>query len=158
MNWVVGIDFDSHALYVCALHGDDDPKIAAVQLRRSGDLSEAILAVPTALAFAIDQLAITRADAWIERGTGFSRKGDWPLGAIAGATMATWPRLTNGSACRIITTAEWKKTIGAPGNAPKAVANHYATLQWCSRHPGYPPPTNHNHLDAYAIALTGSLR
>lgn len=154
----VGIDFDTNALYVCAIDGDADPKIAAVALRTSGDLSEAILAVPTALALAINQLGITRADAWIERGTGFSRKGDWPLGAIAGATMATWPRLTQGSACRLITTAEWKKAIGAPGNAPKATANHFATLQWLSRHPGYPAPTDHNHLDAYAIALAGSTR
>lgn len=155
----VGIDFDTNALYVCAVDGNNDPKIAAVQLRTNGDLTEAILAVPTALALAIQKLAVTNGtEAWVERGTGFSRKGDWPLGAIAGAIISAWPRITAGGNARLILTADWKRAVGAPGNAPKTVANHWTTLQWRSRHPGTSPPDNHNHLDAYAIALTGSLR
>lgn len=155
---VVGIDFDTNAVYLCALERNSDPKIAAVQLRTDGDLTEAILAVPAALAFAIQTLGITKADAWVERGTGFSRKADWPLGAIAGAIIATWPRLTHGSPCRLITTADWKQALGAPGNCNKATANTYATLHWRSNHPTTHPPTNHNQLDAYSIALAATTR
>jgi hypothetical protein len=157
----VGIDYDSNALYVCLYAGHDaDPKIVAVDLRsRGGDQTDAILAVPTALAFAVQKLGVpTGTEAWIERGHGPNRNADWILGAIAGATLSAWPRCTGGGNARLIPAADWKKAVGAPGNGPKAVANHWTTLQWRSRHPGAEPPTNHNHLDAYAIALAGSTR
>lgn len=164
---VVGIDFDTNAIYLCALDVDNRdhvPIIDACQLRTSkGDLVEAIAAVPLALTTTLHRMGVTaefgkhaRPDAWVERGTGASRVGDWPLGAIAGAIISAWPRVTNGGGVRVIKTADWKKAIGAPGNCGKPIANHYATLQWRSRYPDVHPPTNHNELDAYSIAVTAS--
>lgn len=156
-----GIDFDSNALYVCRYDGNDaDPAIVAVSLRgRGGDQTEAISAVPTVLAFAVQKLGLpTGTEAWVERGHGPNRNADWILGAIAGAVISAWPRVTGGGTARLITTSDWKRAVGAPGNAPKATANHFTVLQMRSRHPGYTVPTDHNHLDAYAIALAGSLR
>lgn len=155
---VVGIDFDTNALYVCRypLVRDEfhppQPEVAAVELRRGGDLREAIAAVPSALAFAVQRLNVIQGtECYVERGTGMARTGDWPLGAIAGAIIATWPRLVVASA-RIVTTSDWKKHLGAPGNCNKATANTYATLHWRA-HFNTQPPTDHNHLDAYAIAV-----
>lgn len=157
---VVGIDFDTNAIYLCALDVDNRdhvPIIDACQLRTSkGDLVEAIAAVPLALTTTLARMGVQRADAWVERGTGASRVGDWPLGAIAGALISAWPRVTGGGSVRVIKTADWKKAIGAPGNCGKPIANHYATLQWRSRYPDIHPPTNHNELDAYSIAVTAS--
>lgn len=157
---VVGIDFDTNAIYLCALDVDNRdhvPIIDACQLRASkGDLVEAIAAVPLALTTTLARMGVQRADAWVERGTGASRVGDWPLGAIAGALISAWPRVTGGGSVRVIKTADWKKAIGAPGNCGKPIANHYATIQWRSRYPDIHPPTNHNELDAYSIAVTAS--
>jgi hypothetical protein len=150
---VAGIDFDTNAIYLCAVDpAYVSPCISTTALRSGGGLIEAIAAVPTALAFCVGHMNLTPGtEAWVERGTGFSRKGDWPLGAIAGAIIATWPRLVNGSA-RIVTTADWKKNLGAPGNCNKQTANHYARLHW-QAHFDTTPPTDHNMLDAYAIAV-----
>ena len=159
---VCGIDFDTNAIYLCVYPTVRDgihppqPALVPVALRsRGGDLREAIVAVPSALAFAIQRgNVVTGTDVYVERGTGRARTGDWPLGAIAGAIMATWPRLVQGSA-RIVTTADWKKNLGAPGNCNKQTANTYATLHWRA-HFDTPPPTDHNHLDAYGIAVYAS--
>lgn len=159
---LVGCDYDSHSIYLCALDPDDRdsvPQQISVQLRpASGDITQAIAAVPTALSMALGKLNVTKADLWVERGTGASRKGDWILGAICGAILATWPRVTYGSPARLITTAAWKQAVGAPGNCGKPIANHFCTLQWRSRYPDVHPPTDHNHLDAFGIAIAGATK
>lgn len=155
---VVGIDYDTHALYLCAYTPGDDPALATARLRSSRDSNalEAIGNVPSALGRALDTIHNGHADLWVERGRGANRNADWILGAIAGAVIATYPRLNGGSA-RLIDANQWKATIGARGNT-KAAANHAATLQWSSRHPHLNPPTDPNLLDAYGIALAASTR
>ena len=164
--WTVGVDFDTKAVYACAVHPHHPPVWAQASLvsKLASGNAASLAAVPTAMASIRDQLATgigvegrIPADAWFERGRGMSRKGDWILGAVCGALMCTWPRVGTG-APRLLETADWKKQMGAPGNSAKAIANAATALHLRHAWPLALVPTDHNQLDAYAIATTGALR
>lgn len=155
----IGIDFDSFGIYMCRIVDGEAPRTYSGRLRTDkGDVYQAIQAAPTILVMGIASLATDHVDTWIERATGMSRKADWTLGAIFGAIMATWPRVFPTEAIRVMPAADWKRAIGVAGNCKKDIANARATLLWRDAYPDVAPPTDHNMLDAYAIAYAGSHR
>lgn len=157
----IGCDFDSYAIYLCRVTEGEPPRTYSGRLRSpSGDVYQAIQTVPTVIVMGVATLA-PEGDlvcTWIERATGMSRKADWTLGAIFGAIMATWPRVYPGHRIRVMAAADWKRALGVPGNCKKTLANDRARLLWQHDHPTTPAPEDHNMLDAYSIAYTGSQR
>lgn len=159
---LIGVDYDTNDIYLCAYEPDETPVLVtcALRTRRNSDLMEAIGNVPTALAIGLQRIRlqtdITDATMWVERGRGPNRNADWALGAIAGAIISAYPRINRGAA-RLMDANQWKAAIGTRGNT-KAAANLAATLQWRSRHPATNPPTNPNQLDAYGIAIAAHAR
>lgn len=161
MSLVIGCDFDSYRLHLCGLPTDGGaPLVEQVQLRRKGDDEiVAIQAVSSALGGAVHRLRQQRNpespeavdSVWIERGFGASRKADFILGCIYGATIATGNHACRQS-IRPVMASDWKRHLGVAGNAKKEVANARAALLWRTRWPLAIIPSDPNVLDAFAIA------
>lgn len=166
MTLTVGVDFDSYRLHLCGLPNDGGPPLVEqAQLRRKGDDElVAIQSVSGALAGAIHRLRQQRPAAldqdkpegvsgiWIERGYGTSRKADFILGAIYGATIATGNHACPGVSIRPVNAARWKQHLGCAGNCAKPVANAQAAILWRATWPLAIIPTDPNVLDAFSIA------
>ncbi len=187
MALTLGIDYDSYGLHVCALPDDGGPPVVVTaKLRKKGDDEHrAIQAVGAALSQSMEEIrhlllytpvkggggtTAPRArprEAWIERGFGSSRKADFVLGAIYGATIAAATSVLPGVAVRPLLLSTWKRAVtaecgittkaGAPGNSmvKKPVANACATQIWSDLWPLAIVPTDPNHLDAFSVAWTG---
>lgn len=190
MTLTLGLDFDSYGLHVCALPSDGGPPVVVTsKLRKKGDDEHrAIQTVGSALANAVEELrrlllytpvagggGTTVAqgtpkieEAWIERGFGASRKADFVLGAIYGATIAVSTSVLPGVAVRPILLSTWKREVtaecgmftkaGAPGNSmvKKPIANACASQIWSDTWPLSIVPTDPNHLDAFSVAFAGT--
>lgn len=155
----IGIDFDSHAIYLVAV-GDHPPVYSKQQIRpKGGSAIDAAAAVGPALRRAFDNLVVycDDADGWIEHGRGASRRADWTLGLIAGAIISNWATVSRGS-IRVTESSPARHAVGAPGNCSKPTWNRYSRLHWEAFHPLAVIPDDPNLLDAYAIATTGHHR
>lgn len=162
MSLTIGCDFDSYRLHLCGLPNDGGPPLVEqATLRRSKDDElVAIQSVSGALAGAIHRLRQQRnpevpesvSGIWIERGYGSSRKADFILGAIYGATIATGNHACPGVSIRPVNAARWKQHLGCPGNCRKDLANAQAAILWRASWPLAIIPTDPNVLDAFSIA------
>lgn len=172
MNLTLGIDIDSYALHVCGLPDDGGPPVTAhATLRRKGDDEHrAIQQVAAALGNAARDIRalldgdVKCRDVWIERGFGASRRADFVLGAIFGATIVACGHILPGAAARPMLAADWKRevtgTVGITtktggrgnGNVTKPVANDACLRIWRERWPLSIVPTDPNLLDAFGVA------
>jgi hypothetical protein len=181
VSLTLGIDFDSYGLHVCALPDDGGPPVVVTaKLRKKGDGEhQAIQAVGAALANAVERVRVLHdgrftppnvGEAWIERGFGASRRADFVLGAIYGATIAASTSVLPGTAMRPLLAADWKRDITGEcgittktggrgnGNVKKEIANQCATQIWSDTWPLSIVPTDPNHLDAFSVAWAGQRR
>jgi hypothetical protein len=151
---VVGIDYDTFGVHLCLLAPGHPPMFHTCGIRDKGqDPFDACQNVASALVHAANHIGAYGVDGWIERGHGSQRRSDFPLGAIYGAVVASYGRAFN-AAIRSMPTADWKRHIGAKGNARKTDAHTHVLHHLAAHHPTLDPPRNTNHLDAYAIATT----
>lgn len=193
MTLTVGIDFDSYGLHVCALPVDGGPPVVVTSpLRKRGgrdDEHRAIQACGMSLSAALAQIyEVTPGDraaaltvqaglkrpriesAWIERGFGSSRKADFILGAIYGATIAAAAQLIGYVPMRPMLASSWKREVTGEvgittkaggrgnGNAKKDLANACCLEIWRDRWPLAIAPGDPNQLDAFGVAWAGALQ
>lgn len=146
---IAGVDYDSFGVYVVALpHHESDVVFSwEVEFRKPNE-ARADRAFDTALRIPHMLPQLTRVDvAFIERGTGASRRSDFLLGRVQGLVAATLAM--QGIAVNEMPAGEWKKALTGNGNAPKPAA-HEALARL-----GFLLPENENSRDALAIAWTG---
>lgn len=175
MSLTIGIDFDSYALHVCGLPDDGGPpcEVSASIRKRGDDEHRAFTMVASAFASATRHIRDTTgieavSGVWIERGYGASRKADFVLGAIYGATFVAVGHVLPGVAARPLLAADWKRDVTGEmgittktggrgnGNVKKEVANDCARQLWQREWPFTIVPTDPNLLDSFSIAWAGS--
>lgn len=163
---IVGVDIDTFKLTLC-WYGDGVLAWQTAELRKRGDgakLFGAILAIPGALARAIERAEVRPTEVYIERGFGASRKADFDLGAIYGATALAFGRVVPGVHVGPMAMTTWKKSLTAAagmktakgdpglGNCKKEVANSAARQVLMAEGCFPEQPLTPDQLDAFGIA------
>lgn len=186
----LGIDFDSYALHVCGLPDDGGPPVVQSEpiRKRGDDEHRAMMTVAQALAVATNKIGmqipvmsviggggtvvaqprVAISSVWIERGYGASRRADFVLGAIYGATFIAVAHVLPGVPARPMQARDWKRDLTGEmgittktggrgnGNVKKEVANACARELWEREWPLAIIPTDPNQLDAFSIAWAAS--
>lgn len=174
---IVGIDFDTYKITLCALphEAPETALMAQIRLRKDRESGDAHLwaALPGLFVGLRSSPTVMRilggADiVFVERGFGGSRRSDYTLGAVFGALLATLPLLVpHGRPVNPISLQEWKKIVTKDagigltakgegnGNAPKPVANAavraLASEAWLVDVENW----SEDVCDAYGIAYAG---
>jgi Holliday junction resolvasome RuvABC endonuclease subunit len=166
---VVGVDIDSFKLTLCLVEADGvltAARWSTGALRTpAADALDAVANIPSALDLAVARLEAQGGvnEAYVERAWGESRRSDYLLGAVFGATLVSIRRYLPGAHVGRLEVQEWKKAVtaevgmttkkGEPGigNASKASVNYAcqqilqrASLEW-ERTP--------DEFDAFGVAF-----
>lgn len=149
---VAGIDFDTYKVTVAGIRYGDPVTMFTIRLRKDSESGEmrGLLALRE-----MEPLLVAHDDFWkecdtifVERAFGGSRRSDFALGAVFGGLMTILPAICDAEV-NPLTLAEWRREIGLPGNAPKAMVLPRL------RELGYGPNLSGDEADALAIAHAG---